>query len=455
MQSYPHERWSSRLTFVLATTGGAVGLGNLWRFPYVAGENGGGGFVLIYIGFVFLLGLPVMIGEMLVGRRGGQSAVATMRNLVERGSRSRFWVSIGWLSVLAPFIGLSYYSVVAAWSMDYLWLAISNAFAQVDAGQSQQLFADRIGQPLRQALLHATFIGLTVLVIARGLKRGIEFATRLMMPALFALLVILVVYNAITADFSRALYFLFYPDFSSLSGTAILMALGQALFSLAVGTGMLITYSAYLPKDVSLRSSAVIICTGDTLVAMLAGLAIFPIVFSAGLDPAGGPPLIFVTLPVAFAQMPGGVFLAPAFFLLLFVAAYTSAIGMLEPIVAWLVEFRGASRARVAIRAGLIVWVLGLASVFSFNLLADFHPLDFVEGLGGQTIFDIVDFATANLLLPLNALLISLFIGWSLKPATMAEELGPDSRYGTGYSGFAVRYLVPVALLAILIDLWR
>ncbi len=449
---YRHESWTSRRAFLLATIGAAVGLGNLWRFPYIAGENGGAGFVLLYIGFVFLLGLPVMVAEMIMGHRGHQSAVGTMRKLVERGGHFRAWQSIGWLSLLIPFLGLTYYAVVAAWSLDYLGLAVTGAFNGLTGETSQDRFALQSGAPVRQLLLHGAFIFSVGVVVARGLHDGIERIAKLAMPALFLILLFLVGYNVLRADFGAAVRFLFTPDFSRLGPDAVLLALGQALFSLAIGVGVLITYSAYLPKKFSLVTSAGVICCSDTLVALLAGLAIFPIVFQYGLSPGEGPGLIFITLPVAFGQMPGGVIIATLFFLLLFLAAYTTGIAMVEPIVAWLVEHRGASRPLMTLVCGAMAWLGGIVSVLSFNLLADVHPLGFLTLMEDKTFFDLLDFLVANVMLPINALLIALFAGWAMHRATISSEVGVSGGPWFGYWRLALRFLVPAALLAIMLD---
>ncbi len=435
--------------------GGAVGLGNLWRFPYIAGENGGGGFVLIYVGFVFLFGLPIMIAEMVIGRRGRRSAVNTMRQLIRDGGRSPLWHAIGWLSIVIPLVGLSYYAVVAAWSMDFLGQAVSGAFAGLDGETSGRNFGNRVGDPIRQTLLHAAFIALTAFVVGRGVHRGLERVARFMMPGLLMLLVGIVVYNVFRMDLAAAARFLFVPDLAAITTEGVLMALGQALFSLAVGTGMIITYAAYLPERVSLTRSATVVCAGDTLVAILAGLAIFPIVFGFGMDPQEGPPLIFVSLPVAFGQMPGGQVVGSAFFLLLFFAAFTTSVGMLEPSVSWLEEHRGARRGRVALAAGFVAWLVGLASVYSFNVLAGFFPLGFVDALNDKTIFDLIDFTVANVLLPLNALLVALFVGWSLQDVSTLRDLGTRDNLWFGYWRIALKYLVPIAIAMIVFDLWR
>jgi len=453
-KSWKHETWSSRTTFLFAAVGAAVGLGNLWRFPYVAGENGGGAFILLYIAFVFLLGLPIMAAEMVIGRRGHNSAVTSMNNLVKTERLSPVWRTIGWLSLVIPFVGLSYYSVVAGWVMDYVWVAFAESFKAFGSDSSATIFASRTGDTTRQVIMHALFIALTVAIVRRGVNRGIEMASKIMMPGLFILLIGLVIYNATALEVGSTLSFLFTPDFSRLTTESVLMALGQAFFSIAIGVGVMMTYSAYLPRNVSLPKSAATICAADTFVALLGGLAIFPIVFFYGLDAGAGPGLIFVTLPVAFGQMPGGHIVGTLFFLLLFFAAFTTAIGMLEPMVSWLEERTSHDRGRMTIAAGVVAWAIGLPSVLSFNAWSDFHPLGWFEKLSGMTSFDILDFLIANFLLPLNALLIALFVGWALSEKASVEELGIGR--GLRYQGWRsiVRFLVPVAIVGIIIDLW-
>ncbi len=443
--------WSSRPAFLLAAIGGAVGLGNLWRFPYIAGEYGGGGFVIIYLGFVFLLGVPLMAGEMMLGRRGHRSPVNAIAALVRSENANGFWRSIGWLSLLVPFIGLSYYAVVAAWAIDYLGLAASNGFSGFDAASSQSTFGTRIDRPAYQAMLHGLFVAATVWVVARGINKGIEQASKILMPALFGVIIVIVIYGLISADFGAAARFLFSTDFSALTGESFLVALGQALFSLGIGVGLMITYASYMPRDYSLRTSVTVVCIGDTLAAILAGFAIFPIVFASGLDPAEGPGLIFVTLPIAFGNMPGGHIIGTLFFILLLFAAYTSALGMLEPVVAWLEERRPGKRRQMAMVAGAAVWVFGLGSVFSFSFLADFRPLAFI-GVD-KNFFGIADFTVANVLAPVNALLIALFAGWVVRKIVIDEEFSGDTAGWKTYWRITNRYLAPTALIIVLIDL--
>ena len=445
--------WSSQPGFLLAAIGGAVGLGNLWRFPYIAGEYGGGGFVIIYLAFVFFLGVPLMAGELLLGRRGHRSPINSIAALVRDENAKPFWRAIGWISVLVPFIGLSYYAVVAAWAIDYLMLASANGFSGFDGAMSGNTFDLRTAEPVYQASLHALFVALTAWVVANGVNKGIERATKVLMPALFFVILLLVGYGAVAGDFAAAVHFLFNPDFSSLTGESFLVALGQALFSLGIGVGLMITYSAYMPREYSLKSSATIICVGDTLAALLAGFAIFPIVFASNLDPAEGPGLIFVTLPIAFGNMAGGHIIGTLFFLLLLFAAYTSAIGMLEPVVAWLEERHPGRRKQAAMFAATAVWVLGLGSVLSFGSLSNLQPLAFL-GIE-KNIFGIADFTVANVLAPVNAFLIALFAGWVIRKKVVDEEFASDSPAWKNYWRLTNRILAPAALIIVLIDLLK
>lgn len=435
----------------MATIGGAVGLGNLWRFPFIAGENGGGGFVLIYLGFVFILGLPVLAGEMLLGRRGQQSAINAVATLVKSENANPFWRSIGWLSILVPFIALTYYSVVAAWSIDYLALAVTDAFQGFDARTSERTFTERSARSVYQVSLHGAFIAATVWAIARGVNEGIEKIAKVIMPALFVMIVVLVVYGMVAGDFMGAVKFLFAPDFSEITGRSVLIALGQALFSIGIGAGLMITYSSYMPREFSLRESATVICVGDTIVALLAGLAIFPIVFANGLDAGEGPGLVFITLPIAFGDMPGGHIIGTLFFLLLFFAAYTTALAMLEPTVSWLEEKMPGQRKKLTVITGFATWVLGIGSVLSFGVLENFDPLGFL-GIE-STIFDLADFTVANIILPVNALLIAAFAGWALSRKTVDEEFEQDSPGWKIWWRFTNRYVAPIAISIVLLDL--
>ncbi|MDG1015493.1 MAG: sodium-dependent transporter [Woeseiaceae bacterium] len=443
--------WSNRPAFLLATVGGAVGLGNLWRFPYIAGENGGGGFVIIYLAFVFLLGLPILSSEMLIGRKCHKSPLNSVRELVASHNAISLWKSIGWMGVLLPFLGFSYYVVVCAWAIDYLHLALLNSFQGIDGTNSAQLFNERANHPILQIFLSGFFISMTVWVIAKGVNNGIAKMSKILMPLLFVLIIILVIYGMIQGEFLQALNFLFSPDFSKINTQSIIMALGQALFSLAIGTGLIMTYGAYMPDHYSIKESAAIVCIGDTLIALLAGLAIFPIVFANNLNPGEGPSLIFITLPIAFGGMPGGYLVGILFFILLIFAAYTSTMGMLEPIVAWLEEKYPGKRKMLSIISGFTIWIFALGSVLSFSTIADVKPLEFL-GIE-RNFFGIIDYTVANLLLPINALLIATFSGWVIKNSLMKEQFSQDSSSWHIYWRFTNKFIAPIAIGIVLIDL--
>ncbi|MFT5482054.1 MAG: NSS family neurotransmitter:Na+ symporter [Halieaceae bacterium] len=443
------ETWSSQATFLYATIGCSVGLGNLWRFPYIAGQNGGGAFVLVYIGFVLLVGIPLVMAELAIARRGHGSPVASVTAVARDESRSRGWRLIGWMSVLAPLLGLSFYSVVGGWSLDYLVQAGSGAFSQINGEQAGELFSGMLNSPNRMILSFSLMIASVTLVVGMGLSNGIERVTKVMMPLLAVLLVALAIYANIVGNSARAWSFLFSPDFSQLTADSILIALGQALFSIAVGTGALLAYGAYLPADVSIPRAAWAIGLADTAAALFAALLIFPIVFAAGLDAGEGPGLIFVTLPVAFASMPGAQIVGPLFFLLIFTAAFTSGLGMMEPFVSWAEERRWLSRPWAAIVTAVAVWPLGLAAVFSFNRWKDFTPLDAVPQLAGKTVFSILDYGVSNLVLPLNALLIALFAGWAILGSRMREDIGIESELGWRLWRLSTQFIAPIAICAV------
>ena len=434
---------------MLATIGAAVGLGNLWRFPYIAGQNGGAAFVLIYIGFVLLLGLPVMLAELAMGRRGGGSPVASMRKLAREAGASRLWSAIGWISILIPLVGMSYYSVVGGWSVDYVIRAAMNSFADINGQDSENTFNLLLASPWRLLFFHGLFIAAGVIVVARGVGQGIETVSKYMMPALFAILVILVINSIFNADIARGIDFLFNPQFDKITPNVVFMAMGQAFFSLAIGVGVMLTYGAYVPTNVSLPKAAFMIALADTSVAVLAGVAIFPVVFANGLDPAGGEGLIFVTLPIAFGNMQAGYIVGLLFFILLFFAAYSSVLGMLEPIVSFLEEHRGFSRPKMAVLAGCCSWAIGISAALSFNIWSDLRPMAAVPYLADKNIFGLLDFSIANFLLPLNAMLIAVFAGWMMTRRMLLEELGVQNAIVSGFLRFVLRFVAPVLIFAI------
>ncbi|WMC11194.1 sodium-dependent transporter [Oceanimonas pelagia] len=437
-------QWSSRFAFIMAAVGSAVGLGNIWKFPYITGENGGGAFVLVYLACIAVIGLPLMMAEVMLGRRGGKSPIGTMAQVAASEGRSRSWVGVGFMATLAAFLILSFYSVIAGWTMPYIVSAASGELSNISAEQSGSLFEGLLASPGQLLLWHSVFMGLTVLVSAGGVRHGLERTVTKLMPALFVLLLILVGYAMTTGHFGEAAAFLFTPDFSALTAEAVLVALGHAFFTLSLASGAMMAYGAYLKKDVSIARTSVVVAIMDTGVALLAGLAIFPIVFANGLEAGAGPGLIFVTLPVSFGQMPGGSFFATLFFVLLLFAAWSSSISMLESLVSYLNE-KGVSRVKAAVGGGLVAWLVGITTVLSLNEWSGFTPLDMFARFEGKTLFDLYDYLTANIMMPLGAFFTAVFVGWKMKPAHSAAELGHWHRLWYP----VIRYLSPIALLIV------
>jgi len=434
-----HGEWSSRLAFILAATGSAVGLGNIWRFPYVTGESGGGAFVMIYLLCVVAIGLPVMMSEILIGRRGRQSPVNTMRTLAQEEGCNPGWQYLGWMGMAAGFMILSFYSVVAGWTLAYVFRTGSGIFSGATAEGVSSIFNDFVADPERLLAWHTIFIVMTIIVVSRGVKSGLEKAVRFLMPALFVLLVVMVGYSMNTGSFSEAVDYLFEPDFSKIDAQVILSAMGQAFFSLSLGMGAIMIYGSYLSHTASIARTAAVVALMDTLVAILAGLAIFPLVFAYQLEPQGGPGLIFKTLPIAFGQMPGGELFGTLFFVLLVFAAWTSAISLLEPAVTWLVENRGMNRVKAAAWTGIAAWLLGVCSLFSLNIWSDYKVFD-------MTFFDLIEYATANVMLPLGGLLIAIFAVWKMSREATRGELGLSDGVGYATWRFLVKYITPVAI---------
>jgi len=412
-----HGMWSSRLMFILAASGSAVGLGNIWRFPYVAGENGGGAFVIVYLACIFLIGIPILSSEILLGREGRQSPIHTMKTLTKTSGANGAWQFIGWMGALAGFVILSYYSVVAGWAMAYVFEMGSGVFVNSDGATASQVFADFTGSPGKVVLWHSVFMLLTMFIVARGITEGLERTVKYLMPALFALLLVLVGYAMNSGHFMEGVAFLFSFDFDKLTGAGVLMAMGQAFFTLSLGMGAIMTYGAYMPKDASILSSATSIALIDTSMALLSGLVIFPLVFANGLESSAGPGLMFVTIPIAFGSMSGGTFFGVMFFVLVSFAAITSAISLVEPALAWFVEKLNTSRRNGAIVVCTIAWALGLGSAFSTNIGSELYLLP------GMTFFDSMDYVSNNIMLPLGGMLIALFTGWFLSQDIVARQL--------------------------------
>jgi NSS family neurotransmitter:Na+ symporter len=410
----------------------------------VAGQNGGGAFVLVYLGCVILIGLPVMMSEILLGRRGRRNPVATMELLGQEEGSSGQWRWLGVLGVIAGIFILSYYSVIAGWTLFYIVKSATGAFQGASAETVSGIFNGFVGSWQLVLLCHTLFMALTVFVVARGVERGLEQAVRFMVPALLTLMVVLLGYSITSGSFGRGVDFMFTPDFDALTWQSVLAAMGQAFFTLSIGMGAIMAYGAYLPEETSITGASGAVVTADTTIAVLAGLVIFPLVFANGLEPGEGPGLVFQTLPLALGQLPAGSFFSTLFFVLLSFAAWTSALGLMEPAVAWLVERHNKTRSQAAIIIGLLIWSIGLGSVFSFNILAN---TTFLAG----TIFDNIDFLTSNIMLPLGGLIIAIFAGWVMCRNSSADELGGA---GSTYKLWRVltRYVAPVGILFILLQ---
>jgi len=446
-----HGEWSGRLVFILAATGSAVGLGNIWKFPYITGENGGGAFVLIYLICIASIGIPIMIAEVMLGRRGRQSPINSMRALAEEVGAHKCWKYLGWSGVIAGLLILSYYSVIAGWALAYVFRTASGVFTNVTGDGASSLFGRFVADPEKLLAWHTIFMVMTMAIVARGVKGGLEKAVRFLMPTLFVILVILLGYAMNLGEFSRGVEFLFNPDFSKISTDGILTAMGHAFFTLSLGMGAIMVYGSYLPRNVSIAKTSIVIALMDTLVALVAGLIIFPIVFANALEPGSGPGLIFQTLPIAFGHMPGGVFFGTLFFVLLVFAAWTSSISLIEPAVAWLVENRGHSRTYAAVVMGIVTWSLGLLTVLSFNVWADFKPLSSLSVFENSTMFDLLDFLTANIMLPIGGLLIAVFAGWIMKRETTMAELDMHDPANMAYRVwlFLVKFIAPAAVVLV------
>ena len=435
--------WTSRFAFLLASVGFAVGLGNIWRFPYVTGENGGAAFVLVYLFCVFAIGVPILMAELFIGRRGGLSPAASMQSVAVASGRSARWGWVGSANLLAAFSIMVAYSVVSGWVLSYLLRALMTGFVGVDATASQSTFNDLLAGPWQMLSWTLLALLLTGVIIYAGVQKGIERAVKVLMPSLFALMLLLVGYNIVVGGFAEAVDYLFTPDFSKIDASTGLAAVGQAFFSIGVAMAGMMTFGAYLPSTVSIPRAAITIALADTLVAILAGLVIFPAVFANGLDPASGPGLIFQTLPVALAQMPGGHLVSIMFFLLLSVAAITSMVGLIEPLVHRAQE-RGWSRHRSTVTVVLAIAVCSVVSVLGYNVWSG-------AVIGDFDINTLLDVFANQMLLPLGGLFIALFAGWFVAPDIARQELKLGE--GSGWVAWRtlIRWPVPIAIALIFV----
>lgn len=442
--------WSSRMAFILAATGSAVGLGNIWKFPYVTGENGGGAFVLVYLACIAVIGVPIMMAEVFIGRNGGRNPVASMRLIAERNLVNPAWRLSAIIGVLAAFVILSFYSVIGGWSASYISHAAMGDFTGKNADAIGEIFGGLLGSPSQLLFWHTVFMALVIFVVSRGLRSGLEKAVNILMPALFILLLVVVGYATTTGHFGEAVSFLFRPDFSELTMAGVLVALGHAFFTMSLGMAIMMAYGSYLGRDIPIGRTAVTVGIMDTVVALLAGLAIFPLVFANGLEGSEGPGLIFLTLPLAFGQMPMGALFGTLFFILLLFAAWTSGISLLEPVVEWFEEKMAMARSGAAILVGLACWLLGVASILSLNTWSGFAPLGMFPAFEGMTIFDLLDYFTANIMLPLSGLLTALFVGWFIAKESLSVEMNmSEGAFSLWYN--LLRFVTPIGVLIVFI----
>ncbi len=472
-----HGAWSSRWTFILAATGSAVGLGNIWKFPYITGENGGGAFVLVYLACIAVIGIPIMMAETMIGRKGRLSPVHSMQNLAAEAGASRAWIGLGWVGVVAGLLILSFYAVIAGWALNYIFLAASGSFTGASGEVIGGYFDDLLANPKELIMWHSIFIGLTMAIVVGGVTKGLGAAVKVLMPILFVLLILLLIYGANQGEFKQAFVYLFNFKFDALTWGGVQVALGHAFFTLSLGMGAIMAYGAYMPEDAPIGRTVLVVGVLDTLIALVAGLAIFPIVFAdPAIEPSQGPGLLFVSLPIAFGGMTGGVIFGTMFFVLVSLAAISSAISLIEPGVAWLVE-KGFHRAPANLLLGGIAWAIGLGTVWSFN---DWENIRFlVQGpdgfaffaneaewlrlseeaksieasISGMTFFDLVDFITANIMLPLGGLFIALFAGWYMKQADVRREFGVESASAFELWHVLVRFISPLLVACVFVML--
>lgn len=437
------DSFGSRFGALVAMAGSAVGLGNLWRFPYLVGENGGAAFIIIYILLCFIICLPIFISEFVIGRRSQQNAYAAYRDL----SGGTSWKWVGMMTVIIPLVVTSYYSVIGGWSVEYLFKSITFSFTGDSQSEINTMFADFVSSPWIPLICHTLFLLITAVVVAFGIKGGIERFSKLMMPLLFLMVLGIAIYSITLPGADSGVRYLFKPDFSKIDGKAFATALGQAFFSLSLGFGTILTYASYVSKKENIMFQSVATAVADLTFALIAGMAIMPAVFAFGLNPQSGPGLVFETLPFVFSQMPAGGLIAILFFLALLVAAITSSISMFEVGTAYLIEEKKVSRKTSCAIIFAICWFFGALCSLSFGPLSDLKIFD-------RSIFDFFDYLSSNILMTLGSLLTVLFVGWRLKKTDIYDEFTNGGSLSAnvkifGVLWFIIRYITPISILFI------
>lgn len=437
--------WTSQTVFIMAAIGSAVGLGNLWKFPYITGENGGGAFVLVYLLCILLIGLPILIAEISLGRAGKASPPQAMANLVKKTGANKLWIGLGFNGLLGGLLILSFYAVIAGWALAYFFESLFGGFVNMEAEAAQQHFSGFIGSAWTLLFWHTAVMLITVLIVIQGVRSGIERAINIMMPGLLVILLILLGYAVATGAFAESFEFLFRPDFSKLTANSVLIALGHAFFTLSLGFGTMMVYGSYLPNDYSIVRASIWIAVADTVIALIAGLVIFSIVFGNGLEAGSGPGLLFQTLPIAFGQMTGGWFFGTLFFGMVVFAAISSSISMIEPAISWLEQNWQYSRRKAAWVLGGMTWFLGLGSVLSFNVWKD------KTFFADKTFFDSIDFLTSNMMLPLGGLLTAIFVGWVWSQQQRNLETGMPEKWSSTYR-VIIKWVAPVLVFIVFVN---
>jgi len=440
----PRTQWLGRWGFVLAATGSAVGLGNIWKFPYITGEFGGGAFVLVYLACILAVGVPVMMTEIALGRRGRGSPIDAVRRVVGESGRGSAWSLLGWMAMLCGFLILSFYVVVAGWSFAYLWKMLSGGLAGSSVEEMASIFAANNASPFNLGLWSTLVTLATMLIVGKGVQAGIEKSVSWMMPGMVVMLLVLIGFGMFSGGFGEALRFLFSFDAGSLSSEGMLAALGHAFFTLSLASGAILTYGSYLPARASIARTTLTVALADTLVALMAGLAIFPVIFANGMSPASGPGLIFMSLPLAFQAMPLGTLFGILFFVMLSMAALTSSISMVEATVSWLTDNKGLSRRAAAWGTGIVLWLVSTLAMLSFNVGADWT-------LAGKHVFDWLDYLTSRWMMPLGGLGMVMLAGFVLNSQAMRDELGLSAGWHALWL-FMVRYVSPLGILVIFVD---
>lgn len=446
-------RWSSNLLFLIIAIGTEAGIANVWKFSYLAGANGGGLFVALYFIALVFVAIPALMAEMLIGRHGGKSVLGTMNVLVARDGISPFWKTFGLMATAAVFLILSYYCVICGWMLNYFVFGLRGGFRGIDAAGAAAAYRRMLGSPGSMLCYSGAILAITAVVVAGGVNKGIERVSGILTPLRFSILALLLIYSVGFADIGAAARFLFLVDWSRLSAGVVVTALGQAFFSLGIGVGVMLTMGAYMKAEYSIPRAVFTVAFAQGLVALVAGLSIFPLVFTYGLAPAQGPGLIFVTLPVAFGRMPYGQLFGTALFLTLSFAAITATTVILETLVSVVTEFARLPRRTVTYGLAALIWLAGIVTVLSFNRWSGVRPLEYVGISSSKNPFELIDYLTSNLMMPAGGLMVALIAGWALSSEATRRELGMRNGPAFHLWRSLVRYVVPLAILVICLSI--